>query len=49
LFESLGAIAPDLLAENDKYKLFAKKRLPVLAQCREQLAEFIKPITDDLE
>src|SRR4029077_11657902 len=39
LFESLGAIAPDLFAENDKYKLFAKKIWPVLAQCREQLAE----------
>jgi hypothetical protein len=35
LFESLGAIAPD----NDKYKLFAKRVWPVLAQCREQLAE----------
>jgi hypothetical protein len=23
LFESLGAIAPDLFADNDKYKLFA--------------------------
>jgi hypothetical protein len=39
LFESLGAIAPDLFAEKDKYKLFAKKIWPVLAQCREQLAE----------
>src|SRR6266550_7972638 len=39
LFESLGAIAPDLFADNDKYKLFAKKVWPVLAQCREQLAE----------
>jgi hypothetical protein len=38
-FESLGAIALDLLADNDKYKLFAEKGLPVLAQCREQLAE----------
>jgi len=27
LFESLGAIAPDLFADNDKYKLFAKKSL----------------------
>ena len=39
LFESLGAIAPELFADNDKYKLFAKKVWPVLAQCREQLAE----------
>jgi transposase len=42
LFESLGAIAPDLFADNDKYKLFAKKVWPVLAQCREQLAECYK-------
>ena len=27
LFESLGAIAPDLFADNDKYKLFAKENL----------------------
>jgi transposase len=39
LFESLGPIAPDLFADNDKYKLFAKKVWPVLAQCREALAE----------
>ena len=39
LFESLGGIAPELFADNDKYKLFAKKVWPVLAQCREQLAE----------
>ena len=39
LFESLGAIAPELFADNDKYKLFAKKVWPVLAQCREQLKE----------
>jgi transposase len=39
LFESLGAIAPDLFAENDKYKLFAKKVWPVLASCREQLLD----------
>src|SRR5260221_338840 len=37
LFESLGAIAPDLFSEGDKYKLFAKKIWPVLAGCREQL------------
>ena len=34
LFESLGAIAPDLFTDNDKYKLFAKKVCPVLEQCR---------------
>jgi hypothetical protein len=39
LFESLGAIAPELFSDNDKYKLFAKKVWPVLVQCREQLAE----------
>ena len=39
LFESLGAIAPDLFADNDKYKLFAKKIWPVLASCREQLLD----------
>ncbi|HET9377299.1 MAG TPA: transposase [Chthoniobacterales bacterium] len=39
LFESLGAIAPELFADSDKYKLFAKKVWPVLAQCREQLTE----------
>jgi hypothetical protein len=39
LFESLGAIASDLFADNDKYKLFSKKVWPLLAQCREQLAE----------
>jgi hypothetical protein len=39
LFESLGAIAPDLFADNNKYKLFAKKMWPVLAGCREQLME----------
>jgi hypothetical protein len=39
LFESLGAIAPDLFAEGDRYKLFAQKVWPVLASCREQLLE----------
>ena len=39
MFESLGAIAPELFADNDKYKLFAKKVWPVLAQCWEQLAQ----------
>jgi hypothetical protein len=39
LFESLGTIAPDLFADNDKYKLVAKKVWLVVAQFREQLAE----------
>jgi transposase len=39
LFESLGAIAPDLFNDNDKYKIFAQKVWPVLAQSREQLLE----------
>ena len=39
LFESLGAIAPDLFADNDRYKLFAKKVWPVLASCRAQLLD----------
>jgi transposase len=43
LFESLGAIAPELFADNDKYKQFAKKVWPVLAGCREQLRECYDP------
>ena len=39
LFESLGAIAPELFSDNDKYKRFAQKVWPVLAQSREQLVE----------
>jgi transposase len=39
LFESLGAIAPELFSDNDKYKRFAQKVWPVLAQSREQLME----------
>ncbi len=39
LFESLGAIAPELFADNDRYKLFPKKIWPVLASCREELME----------
>src|ERR1700740_1258764 len=39
LFESWGAIAPDLFTDNDRYKLFAQKVWPVLASCREQLLE----------
>jgi len=39
LFESLGAIAPDLFKDNDKYKLFAQKIWPLLAQCRQELAQ----------
>src|SRR6201995_4684182 len=39
LFESLGAIAPELFSDNDKYKRFAQKVWPVLAQSRAQLME----------
>jgi hypothetical protein len=39
LFESLGAIAPNLFKDNDKYKRFARKVWPVLARCRQELAE----------
>jgi Transposase DDE domain/Transposase domain (DUF772) len=39
LFESLGAIAPDLFRDNDKYKLFAQKIWPLLAECRGELEE----------
>ena len=39
LFESLGSIAPALFGDQDKYQLFAQKVWPVLARCREQLAE----------
>jgi|SRR6202451_4215206 len=39
LFESLGAIASELFSDNDKYKRFAQKVWPVLAQSREQLLE----------
>src|SRR5690242_12607971 len=39
LFESLGSIAPQLFGDQDKYQLFARKVWPVLARCREQLAE----------
>ena len=39
LFESLGAIAPELFSDKDKYKLFAKKIWPLLAGCREELAQ----------
>src|SRR6476620_1578569 len=39
LFESLGAIAPELFSDNDKYKRFAEKVLPGLAKSREQLIE----------
>src|SRR6516165_3886611 len=38
LFESLGAIAPELFSDDDKYRLFAKKIWPLLAACREDLA-----------
>ena len=39
LFESLGAIAPELFRDNYKYKLFAQKIWPLLADCRTELAE----------
>jgi hypothetical protein len=39
LFESLWAIAPDFFRDNDKYKLFAQKIWPLLADCRTELAE----------
>src|SRR3954452_17405107 len=39
LFESLGSLAPALFGDQNKYQLFAKKVWPVLARCREQLAE----------
>jgi transposase len=39
LFESLGSIALTLFGEQDRYRLFAEKVWPVLARCREQLAE----------
>jgi len=39
LFESLGAIAPELFADNDKYRLFAQKIWPLLAKSREELEE----------
>jgi transposase len=39
LFESLGSIAPQLFGDQDRYQLFAQKVWPVLARCREQLAE----------
>jgi len=43
LFESLGSIAPDLFGEKDKYKLFATKVWPLLAGCREELAQCYQP------
>jgi transposase len=43
LFESLGSIAPDLFDEKDKYKLFATKVWPLLAGCREELAQCYEP------
>ncbi|MGD0183421.1 MAG: transposase [Terriglobales bacterium] len=43
LFESLGSIAADLFDEKDKYKLFARKIWPLLASCREELAQCYEP------
>jgi len=43
LFESLGSIAADLFDQKDKYKLFATKVWPLLAGCREELAQCYEP------
>jgi hypothetical protein len=43
LFESLGSIAADLFDQKDKYKLFARKVWPLLAGCREELAQCYEP------
>ncbi len=43
LFESLGSIAPYLFDEKVKYKLFATKVWPLLAGCREELAQCYEP------
>ena len=39
LFESLASMAADLFEDSDRYKLFATKIWPLLAQSREELAE----------
>jgi Transposase DDE domain/Transposase domain (DUF772) len=39
LFESLASTAADLFEDSDRYKLFATKIWPLLAQSREELAE----------
>jgi DNA-binding transcriptional ArsR family regulator len=39
LFESLGAVAPDLFSDNDKIQVFAGKIWPVLARCRQELTQ----------
>ena len=39
LFESLGSMAAELFEDSDRYKLFATKIWPLLAQSREELAE----------
>src|SRR5258708_8457086 len=38
LFESLGSLAGNLFSDQDRYKLFATKIWPLLAQRREELA-----------
>src|ERR1700730_10286637 len=43
LFESLGSIAADLFDQKDKYKLLATKVWPLLADCREELAQCYEP------
>ena len=39
LFESLGSMAAELFEDSNRYKLFATKIWPLLAQSREELAE----------
>jgi len=43
LFESLEWAAADLFDDKDKYKVFARKIWPLLASCREELAECYEP------
>jgi transposase len=39
LFEDVGSIVPALFDDQNRYRLFAQKVWPVLAGCREQLAD----------
>jgi hypothetical protein len=41
--ENVGSIVPALFDDQNKYLLFAQKVWPVLAGCREQLAECYSP------
>ena len=43
LFESLEWAAAALFDDKDKYKVFARKIWPLLASCREELAECYEP------